>query len=188
MKKSYLIALLVFGATPVAAEPLIRIANSYYYIDGESALVLTERINQKGPAGVDGKRYPTRTKWEAQWRFRHNMHDGLCKMEAVEVAVGVTTIRPRWRGEAKGAKSLTARWKQLDAAVKRNQQFHTQQARQAGNQIEAAVLALKPTKTCESLTGLADNAASKILKKYQAASQEHDRNSEYGRRDGASLI
>lgn len=188
MKVCYFLAVLVTAATTAAAEPLLRINTSYYYIEGASALVLTERIKQKGPTGVDGKLYPSRTKWDVQWRFRHNLHDGLCKLEDVAIAVGVTTIRPRWRGESKGAQSLKMRWKQLNAALDRNQQFHTRQAKRAGAEIETAILNLNPTKTCEVFTGLADDIASKILKKYQAASDAHDRRTEYGLKDGANLI
>jgi predicted secreted Zn-dependent protease len=176
------------AAVSAAAEPLVRMNTSYYYIDGASALLLTEQINQKGPEGADGSRFPTRTRWEAQWRFRHNMHDGVCKMEDVAVAVGVTTLRPRWRGEAKGARSLQERWKQFSAAVDRNQQFHTTQAKRAGAEIEKALLGLAPAKSCDGYSALADAAASKILKKYQAVSEEHDRRTEHGRKDGASLI
>jgi predicted secreted Zn-dependent protease len=176
------------SAAPAAAEPLVRMNTSYYYIDGASALLLTEQINQKGPTGVDGSRYPARTRWEAQWRFRHNMHDGVCKMEDVAVAMGITTLRPRWRSESKGAKSLQVRWKQLMAAVDRNQQFHTAQAKRAGEEIEKALWNLAPAKTCEDYSSVADAAASRILKKYQAISEDHDRRTEYGRKDGASLL
>lgn len=188
MKRLCLIAMLALTAAPAAGEPLVRMGTSYYYIDGGSALVLMEQINQKGPAGADGGRYPTRTKWDVQWRFRHNMHDGVCKMEEVAVAVGVTTIRPRWRSEAKGAESLQARWKKLNAAVDRNQQFQTKQARQAGEEIEQAIKTLAPAKTCDALTQVANQTAEDILKKYRALGDEYDRRTQYGRTDGASLI
>jgi predicted secreted Zn-dependent protease len=175
-------------AGPLHGEPLMRQQTSYYYIEGRSAVVLSEQMNQKGPVGTDGERHPARTKWEVQWKFRHNMHEGVCKMEDVAVAVGLNTIRPRWREEKNGPAELRNRWKKLMQAVERNQAFHKEQAQRAGHEIELALRKLEPAKNCEALTAQANETASKLLDKYKAASDEHDRKTSYGRKDGASLI
>ena len=179
---------LCLATGPLAAEPLVRAGTSYYYIEGASALVLTEQINQKGPLGVDGNRHPTRTKWDVQWKFRHNMHDGQCVMEDIYVAVGITSTIPRWRGAAAGAASLKARWQQLAAAVERNKRFHTDLAKRTGEQMESALQNIGPRPDCGALTEAANDAASRILKKQQAAADAHDRRTDYARKDGASLI
>lgn len=175
-------------AGPLHGEPLTRQQTSYYYIEGRSALLLTEQMNRKGPLGADGEHHPARTKWEVQWKFRHNIHAGVCKMEEVAVAVGVNTIRPRWREEKNGPAELRNRWQRLLQAVERNQAFHRQQAGRAGQEIEQALKKMQPAKTCEELTAQANETASKLLEKYRAASDEHDRKTAYGRKDGASLI
>lgn len=181
-----LLGLLLAG--PLHGDPLTRQQTSYYYIEGRSALLLTEQMNQKGPVGADGERHPARTRWEVQWKFRHNMHEGACKMEEVAVAVGLNTIRPRWREEKTGPAELRRRWQQLLQAVERNQAFHKQQAVRAGQEIEQALKKMQPEKNCEELTARANEAASKLLEKYRTASDEHDRRTAYGRKDGASLI
>ena len=180
------VALVLAG--PVQADPVVRQQTSYYYIDGRSALVLSEQINQKGPMGEDGARHPARTRWEVQWKFRHNMHDGVCRMEQVAVAVGVNTIRPRWRSEKSGPAELRNRWQKLVRAVERNQEFHKQQATRAGKEIEAALLAMPPVDDCDTLTERANQAASALLTKHQSASAQHDRDTDYARKDGAALI
>jgi predicted secreted Zn-dependent protease len=180
--------LVLFLAGPLHGEPLTRQQTSYYYIEGRSALLLTEQMNQKGPVGTDGERHPARTKWEVQWKFRHNMHEGVCKMEDVAVAVGVNTIQPRWREEKTGPAELRRRWQNLMQAVERNRAFHKQQAVHAGQEIELALRELPPAKNCEELTTQANETASKLLEKYKTASDEHDRKTAYGRKDGASLI
>ncbi len=110
----YLLGILTCAGA-AQAEPTSQFGTSYYYIDGRSALVLTAQMDKKGPIGVDGRHHPARTKWDVQWRFRHNMHGGVCKMEKISVMVGMTTIRPRWREEAQGTASLIKRWRQLIA-------------------------------------------------------------------------
>ncbi len=161
---------------------------SYYYIDGGSALVLTEQMNQKGPIAADGKHYPSLTKWDVQWKYRNGVHGGTCKVEEAAVAVGVTSTLPRWRGEANGPKSLRERWRRLLEAVGRDQGFHKELAIRAGKEIEAALLAVKPAADCDALTEAANDTAEQILKKHRAADEEYDRKYQHGLKDGATLM
>ncbi len=179
---------LVFCALTVQAEPTARIGASYYYIDGASALVLTAQMDNKGPTGPDGRHHPALIKWDVQWRFRHNMHGEVCQMEKVSVMVGVTSIRPRWRGEKEGVQSLRQRWNELIKAVDRNEAFHKDQAMEAGQKIEAALNSLEPTADCEALTIAANETASSILAEHKAVSREFNQTNDYGRKNGVSLI
>jgi len=179
---------LALCAVSVCAEPAARVGASYYYIEGTSALVLTAQMNNKGPAGPDGRNHPSLTKWDVQWRFRHNMLGGVCQMEKISVMVGVTSIRPRWRDEKEGAEALRKRWSALLKAVDRNEAFHKEQALDAGRKIEAALENLVPAKDCEALTIAANEAAIAILEKHKAASRDHNERTDYGRKNGVSLI
>ena len=186
----YSMCLLSFMACSgaIQAEPVSRFGASYYYIEGGSALVLIAQMDKKGPVGVDGRNHPARTKWDVQWRYRHNMHGGVCKMEKVSVMIGMTTVRPRWREEAQGPASLKKRWAQLIEAVDRNESYHKQQALEAGRQIEQMLNALTPEKTCDALTETANSAATDILGSHQSESRDYDLRTDYGRKTGVSLI
>ena len=179
---------LLAGAVTAEAEPLSRIGASYYYIDGGSALVLMAQMDKNGPIGVDGRNHPARTKWEVQWQFRHNMHDGVCKMEKVSVMVGVTSIRPRWRGEAQGSASLRERWIKLVEAVERDEAFHKQEALDAGREIEKVLNGLTAKKSCQGLTDEANRVATEVLGAHQSVSRDYDLRTDYGRKNGVSLI
>jgi predicted secreted Zn-dependent protease len=184
----FLVFLLAVSAGAAHADPAARIGASYYYIEGNSALVLTAQMENKGPTGPDGRHHPALTKWDVQWRFRHNMLGGVCKMEKVSVMVGVTTVRPRWRGEKEGAAQLRKRWGELVKAVDRNVEFHKQQALEAGRKIEAALNSLEPTGDCDALTVAANQAATVIREEYEAVSRNYNDRTDYGRKDGLSLI
>jgi len=187
LRKTLLIALISLAGT-VHAEPTTRIGASYYYVDGGSALVLTGQMDAKGPEGADGRHHPAQTRWDVQWRFRHNMQGDVCKMEKVLVMVGVTSIRPRWRDEKDGAPALRQRWQKLVQAVDRYDDYHKQQALAAGQEIERAINELSPEKTCEALTDAANQGASKILEKYKSKSRAYDERTDYGRKNGVSLM
>jgi len=109
------------AAPPVSAEPLVRVHTSYYYVDGPSATVLAAQIEQNGPPGADGKRYAGKTKWDVQWKFKHEQSGVTCEMKEVAVAVGVAQTLPRWRSEKKGVAALKTRWQQFSDALKRHE-------------------------------------------------------------------
>ena len=94
------IVALTVALTAAQAEPLVHRQASFYYIEGNSAVLLAEQIGKAGPEGADRKRHPTLTKWHVQWKFRPSLQGSVCKMEEVVVIVGLITMRPRWRGEA----------------------------------------------------------------------------------------
>lgn len=184
------LAILVFvmAAGTAYAEPITRIGSSYYYVEGSSALILTGQMEKKGPADASGQHHIAYTNWSVQWRFRHNMSDGVCKMEKVSVMVGLTSIRPRWRDKKKGTPALKERWKQMIEAIDRNEAYHKQEAIEAGKQIEDALNNLQPTATCEKMTETANKVASGILEKHKKASYDYDKSNDYGRKNGVSLM
>lgn len=184
----FLFLVLAVCAGVAHAEPASRIGSSYYFIEGASALVLTAQMDKNGPEGPDGRRHPALTKWDVQWRFRHNMLGGACRMEKVSVLVGVTSIRPRWRGEKEGAAQLRERWAEMVKAVDRNVAFHKEQALEAGQKIDAALNSLEPTGDCEALTIAANETALEILEEHKAVSRDYNERTDYGRKDGLSLI
>ena len=173
---------------PVASEPLVRVHTSYYYVDGPSATVLAAQIEQNGPRGADGKRYVGKTKWDVQWKFKHEQSGVTCEMKEVAVAVGVAQTLPKWRSEKKGVAALKTRWQQFTDALKRHEDGHKDHGIAAGKEIEAALLAAKPASNCEDLAASANSAADVIVKKYQKLDQEYDRKTGHGRTQGAALL
>ena len=179
---------LAVAAGMVYAEPVTRFGSSYYYVNGNSALILTGQMEKKGPADSKGQHHIAYTKWSVQWRFRHNMSDGVCKMEKVLVMVGVTSIKPRWRDEKKGTPALRERWKQMIEAINRNEAYHKKEALEAGKRIEEALYNLQPTATCEEMTAAANGVASGILEKHKKASYDYDVSNDYGNKNGVTLM
>jgi len=186
--RKILFVLAVLASAPAAGEPLVRLHTSYYYIDGTSATVLAAQLDQNGPVGSDGNHYAGRTRWDIQWKFRHEQKGTACSMTDVAIAIGVAQTMPRWRGEEKGAPGLKALWTKFVAALQQHEDGHKEYGLKAGKEIEAAVLAVKPASNCEDLELAANTAAQAILTKYQALDEEYDRKTSHGRNQGATLL
>ena len=173
---------------PVAGEPLARVHTSYYYVDGPSATVLAAQLDQNGPVESDGKHYAGRTRWDIQWKFRHEQQGTSCYMKHAAVAVGIAQTLPKWRGESKGSASLKARWRKFIDALQRNEDGHKEHGLKAAGEIEAAMLAIKPAGNCEDLEAAANAAAQAIVAKFQALDEEYDRKTDHGRKQGSMLL
>ncbi len=186
--RKILFVLAVLASTPVAGEPLVRLHTSYYYIDGPSASLLAAQLDQNGPVGSDGKHYPGRTRWDIQWKFKHEQQGTACSMKDVAVAVGIAQTVPKWRGEDKGASGLKALWTKFIDALQRHEDGHKDHGLKAGKEIETAILAVKPASNCEDLDLAANTAAQAIVTKYQALDEEYDRKTDHGRNQGATLL
>ena len=186
--RKILFVLAVLISMPVAGEPLVRLHTSYYYIDGASATVLAAQLDQSGPAGADGIHYAGRTRWDVQWKFRHEQKGTACSMTNVAVLVNVARTMPKWRGEDKGAPGLKARWTKFIEALQRHEDGHKEHGLKAGKEIEAAVLTVKPVSNCEDLELAANTVAQAIVKKYQMLDEAYDRKTDHGRNQGATLL
>ncbi len=181
-------AVSMITAPPVAAEPLVRLHTNYYYIDGPSASVLAAQIDKNGPPGADGNRYAGKIKWDVQWKFKREQTGATCGIKEVAVAVGIAQTLPRWRGEPNGAAALKKRWQEFVVALKRHEDGHKEHGLAAAREIEAALLAAKPASNCEDLSIAANSAAEGIVKKYKKLDEDYDRQTDHGRRQGATLL
>jgi predicted secreted Zn-dependent protease len=179
---------LVLLAAQAAAEPLTRVHTSYYYVAGTSATVLTAQLDQKGPAGEDGNRYPARTRWDVQWKFNHDQQGETCGLKDVTVAVGIAQNLPKWSGEDKGPAALRKRWAKFAEALRKHEDEHKEHGMKAGAEIEAALAAIKPARNCEELDKAANAAGEGIIEKYRKRDQELDRSTEHGRKQGVTLL
>jgi predicted secreted Zn-dependent protease len=189
MRKNFLLLLLFLtGAGPAAAEPLSRVHASFYYVDGGSATVLVAQMDKNGPKAEDGKRYPSKTRWDVQWKYNHDQQGETCGVKDVAVAVGIAQNLPRWRGEDKPAGALAARWKKFAEAVKRHEDGHKEHGLKAAVEIETALQALKPASNCEDLDKAANAAGERIVEKYRKRDADYERSTDHGRRQGATLL
>jgi predicted secreted Zn-dependent protease len=175
-------------AAQAAAEPLTRVHTSYYYVAGSSATVLAAQLDQKGPLGEDGRRYPAKTRWDVQWKFNHDQQGETCGVKDVTVAVGVAQNLPKWSGEDKGPDALRKRWAKFAEALRKHEDEHKSHGMKAGEEIEAVLAAIKPASNCEDLDKAANAAGEKVIEKYRKRDQELDRSTEHGRKQGATLL
>ncbi|HVY05017.1 MAG TPA: DUF922 domain-containing protein [Burkholderiales bacterium] len=178
----------LLASLPAAAEPIVRMHTSYYYIDGPSATVLAAQVDQTGPVGADGKHYAGKTSWDAQWRFAKEQKGNVCVVTKAQVAIGISQVMPRWRGEDKGSDSLRAAWTKFTQALQRHEDEHKEHGMKAAKEIEAAILATRPASNCEALTDTANDAARMVVEKYQKLDEELDRRTDHGRSEGATLL
>jgi predicted secreted Zn-dependent protease len=150
--------------------------------------VLQAQLDQKGPAGEDGKHQPSKTRWDVQWKFNHDQQGETCGAKDVAVMVGIAQNLPKWSGGDKGPQALRKRWDRFAEALQRHEDKHKDHGIKAGAEIEAALLALKPAANCEDLDKAANAAGEKVIEKYRKLDRDYETATDHGRKQGASLL
>jgi predicted secreted Zn-dependent protease len=170
------------------AELKVNSNVSSYWIDGQSALILSAQMRSLGPLGVDGEKHPAITKWKIQWRLKHAESPDSCSIDKSLVILGLTHTRPRWKGENSGSELLKKRWAKFENALEKIESFHYENAVSAAKKIEAALAQVGTFSTCSQLVESTNQRANEILKKYKDIQLDYDINKKYGELDGLTLL
>ena len=172
-----LFPLLVCGIGQAAyAEVVAQKTFSYFDIRGNTADDLDAALNARGPATIGASsRHPgaTRIKFGGQATYVQN--NGRCHIGDVKVTVDTQIILPRWP-DRRGAKPpLPAVWDRLAADIRRHEERHAEIAKAHAYQMEKAILALRPERTCDELQDKVSAESARAIELHDADQERFDR-------------
>ena len=184
-----ILALLVGGllALPshASAEPEVRVDYEYYEIHGETAEALRQAMDVQGIVWKDGNTYDAFTAWNVSWTFESRLGREGCTIESVRTFVKVTQRFPKWRDRSYAPPDLQDKWNAYMKALKEHEDEHKDLAVQAAKEIEAFLVDLAPSSSCEDLTIRANASAMGILEKYKKREEAYDEATRFGETQGA---
>ena len=161
-------------AFPAQAASLSK-SYSYFTIGGLTLTEIEKELERRGPKlrGTD-KRHPGATRMEFNTRLGYRERNGRCAIVDARVAVKADVILPRWR--QRGADSdVRFIWETLSADIKRHEESHVIIAKNHARELEDALKAIRPERTCEQTAAKAKQVNDRILAKHDAAQDEFDR-------------
>jgi len=184
-----ILALLVGGflalSSLASAEPEVRVDYEYYEIRGETAEALRQAMNVQGVVWKDGNTYDAFTSWNVSWTFERRLGREGCTIESVRSVVKVTQRFPKWKDRSYAPKDLQQKWNAYMKALKEHEDGHKDIAVGAAREIEAFLVDLAPSPSCEDLTIRANASAMKILEKYKKREEAYDEATRFGETQGA---
>jgi predicted secreted Zn-dependent protease len=171
-----LVTLAALGAMLAAPAHAASLKKSYSYFDiaGRTVPEIETQLEQKGPRlASTGRRHPGATRMEFNTNLKYGQMKGRCAVTNVTVRVSARVILPRWK--QKGAeRDVRYIWETLAADIKRHEDQHVAIAEAHGKELDAALKALPPGRTCEEVARRANEITDKMLRKHDRAQDRFD--------------
>ncbi|AZO47311.1 MAG: DUF922 domain-containing protein [Mesorhizobium sp.] len=149
MKRSLACALmLALMALPAGAANLVK-TYSYFAIGGRTLDDIETQLSKHGPqVKSTGSRHPGATQMAFTTRVSYAESSGSCRIADAIVTVKVKVILPEWRRSRKADADVKLFWDTLSADIKRHEERHVEIAKNHARQLEDALKASYPQRSC----------------------------------------
>lgn len=149
MKRSLACALmLALMALPAGAANLVK-TYSYFAIGGRTLDDIETQLSKHGPqVKSTGSRHPGATQMAFTTRVSYAESPGSCRIADAIVTVKVKVILPEWRRSRKADADVKLFWDTLSADIKRHEERHVEIAKNHARQLEDALKASYPQRSC----------------------------------------
>jgi predicted secreted Zn-dependent protease len=165
-----------------------RVKTSYYDVSASNSDELFREIFlNRGPLDNKGSRFAAITRWDIQWRFRHQQVGGKCEMKNVVVTIQVEHTFPNWVDIRRAPAEYAVKWQSFLGALEIFHALHQKNGNMAADEIDTKVRAIPSSRDCHTLETNANNIAGDVIKKYQAQDEELGTSTRYGETLGAKF-
>lgn len=169
---------LLFVATlslPAAAASVSR-TYSYFNVGGKTFEELQFELQSRGPmVQSTGKRHAGATRMEFNSRIKYGQSDSRCKVVSASVSVKAQVILPRWTQRRSAGSDVRFFWDTLSSDIKRHEESHIVIARTHAREMEMAIAAIRPRKTCEAVAAEVKTITQQLMGRHDRAQDEFDR-------------
>ncbi len=158
---------------------------SYYDVPAHKGQSLSELLAAASPVRVNGKVYHAYTQWNVNWHYYYERRsDGRCGIDSVRTQLTATMTLP---APSDPALAHDARFVSYLAALKRHEQGHYEIGRNTASTIDDGIFSLPAQDSCEALAAAADALANARIATAREIEQRYDRDTGFGRTQGAWL-
>lgn len=167
--------MLILAATPAGAANLVK-TYSYFAVTGRTLDDIEKQLTKNGPeVKSTGSRHPGATQMAFTTRVSYAQTANSCRIANAQVTVKVKVILPEWRRPRKADPDVRLFWDTLSADIKRHEERHVEIAKNHARELEDALKATYPQKTCEAVKAKAAEISSAILAEHDRAQVQFDR-------------
>lgn len=176
MNRSLLcVLMLTFAAIPAGAANLVK-SYSYFSVGGRTLDDIEKQLTKNGPeVKSTGSRHPGATQMAFTTRVSYAQTADSCRIANAQVTVKVKVILPEWRRPRKAEPEVRLFWDTLSADIKRHEERHVEIAKNHARELEDALKATYPQKTCEAAKAKAAEISAAVLAKHDRAQVQFDR-------------
>jgi predicted secreted Zn-dependent protease len=176
MNRSLLCALMLAStALPAGAANLVK-TYTYFSVGGRTLDDIETQLSKNGPkVKSTGMRHPGATQMAFTTRVSYAQTSDSCRIADAIVTVKVKVILPEWRRPRKADADVRLFWDTLSADIKRHEERHVEIAKNHAHELEDALKATYPQKTCDAAKANAAQITAAVLAKHDRAQVQFDR-------------
>ncbi|AZO12762.1 MULTISPECIES: DUF922 domain-containing protein [unclassified Mesorhizobium] len=176
MNRSLLCALvLTLAAMPADAANLVK-TYSYFSVRGRTLDDIASQLSKNGPeVKSTGSRHPGATQMAFTTRVSYAQTANSCRIANAQVTIRVKVILPEWRRPRRVQPDVRLFWDTLSADIKRHEERHVEIAKNHARELEDALKATYPQRTCDAAKAQAAQITASVLARHDRAQVQFDR-------------
>lgn len=178
--------ILVLGlgaAATVRAEVEESVEYEHYGVDASEG-PLRQALTAASPIREDGKTFHGHTQWFVKWRYWWDEDDYGCEINRVAVDFDATITLPELEYASDDNQAL---FDEYIEALDEHELGHVQNGRDAAYEVDAELMELGAMDSCAELETEANALGRRIVKRYNQADRDYDKETGHGRTQGAWL-
>lgn len=189
MRKAILLALGIFAASPVYAqpEPIINFNIQHYSVSGSTTTEISKSVFQNTPVKGNFGRYGAVT----HNRFTTNyssvaMAEGGCEVKNALIQLDSTIVLPQLM-EVGQSESVMGEWGRYIGALRAHEMMHANNGKYTAETLASRLYDFKTTLPCAQMRAMLDQAVDRLIKNMGDFDTQLDLQTEHGKTQGAFL-
>jgi len=178
--------LLAAASLPVLAADTLDI--EYFDVHGSTARELRADLSRLGPVADNGVRGDAYTRWRINWKFDLTERGPDCIAGNFDVGLTVTMILPRWMPPPGVPADLVALWDQYSTALRFHEDGHHRIALAAAQEVTRRLKAESRARGCKTVENKLKSTVDAVLIEYKGRQADYDRETDFGRARGTSVL
>lgn len=166
------------------AEVVESIAWRSYPVLFPEGVSMRAALKAASPVRQNAQVFHAYTRWNVRWDLRwHEERQGRCTLTAVRTTLEGEVLLPEVRAESK----VWPAWLAYLQALRVHELAHLERGRAAAHLIDRRIATLPPASSCTVLGAQANQAGREVLETARRDELAYDRDTGYGRTQGARL-
>jgi predicted secreted Zn-dependent protease len=177
----------VFQIGNVNAKVTIKEQTEFYQIAPRSPDEIKFELRAKSPISKQRKQYHGQTTWTVTPLFKWKRIGRYCRVQEVNIQLDTLYLMPQLDALAQQSSDIRQRFEPYFVALVEHEKGHHGLGVKAARKIEEYLLAYFLVKSCSQLASEVSVHIQKVIGHYKMQNQDYDKQTGYGRTQGAVI-
>jgi predicted secreted Zn-dependent protease len=181
-----LLAVVIAGQRCSAAQDSLTVTTNHYLVTGSTLREIRQSINRLRPGGEKAG-HDALTAWKVGWNVRVGSVAGEYRVASFTTTTAIVITLPSWRAPTNAAPAVLGKWMTYYSALQKHESTHATNGMLAAEALRQRVGEIGPDSDHKRLQQRVQVVADTTIDEYKKRDKNFDRETDHGRKDGASL-